>query len=1762
MASGGDQLRLQAILEVTKVTGLDKAVQGAVSLFGGREGGLGRIIQSVEKLNSAIDKARKNTTAYKNAVEILGSATSGAFRDLEGRFRSVGEAVKFSRTFESEIRKMVTSAKKGSKSIGIEFEKILTNIASTFQFRSGEIRGMGLGILSKVIDEETRKLERYENQRSQRSADRRRKKELELKKSQEDAAYALKLTAVKARQERMQEEVNERNRSAAILNEQRFQKKRLQIEEANRKAVEAEARRKMSSRLKSSVSSGQLSQTQADRIERKRQEKEDRNEIRRINEQVKRNYDIASGAYQAEVRNKKLSLQEDERKIQSLRRIERQANGVAKSFDTSHASVKRFGEQIGLATKRFGAFVVGASPIYFLLNSIRVAIQDFTEFERVLTRIEQAANLSSKQIGDLAFNIIGLGTKTGSRTTEIASGAEIFAQAGYQDPKQLLNIATQLSKVPLAATFGTIRETAEGLLAIFGQFNKTTSDTAYILDLVNKYAADFAVESKDIFEGVERGGAAFSAAGGSLEEFVQLFSVLRETTRESASSLGVFFKTGAARLLSGRSQNLLQSLGIGRGSLTEQLSGLSDVFASGKFTDVEKIQISEQLVGKQQFNRLLSLTKALQEPRIRSKIEGAQSGFLGSLDEAAKKRIDDIGLSINRLKESFGAFFNGLTQQDSLKQLFKLLADGAEQIAKLSKLFSDLLPLILAFIGIFVGSKISGPLLKGIGKTLFSNTSSRRFDVLGIAREKYSTYGLRTGSPEIVEQLNNRRQFISQSYEGLRKRGLLNDSPEQISIRNKNRRRNRLLAGGIVGASALTFVDFENLGLSKEKAEGINTVAGSIGTGALVGSTFGPKGAAIGAAVGAVIGLAKAAKEASRNLELLSISSDPTRSGKLQKAIKSGFDADTFKLVQQDLLEKVQRNVDQYNPLDPNLSGDDLDRAKRARTQAAVALALSPQNKEINNAVRSISKEDRETAARLSSRYGEAAGESYIRNKYGQTAADRIKKTVGFGNDLLDPTEKIQRNIDFATEALSGAIKFKTSKTQLQQSINLTNKLANAYFSRLNQYFAETSEVLQGGGLDLESESRFATRSNRQRTDFQGVEGFRRIGGSTLKAFGLSEFFRSSILGRIGSAKNAANTIIGLQQNPQNVLDLIEAFGAEGGTEPRDGVDQERQTTLTETLSALRKISRGSGSSSQTQQQNILTKIDTLLGQGVVDQLFQEIDTEASASGQRPQQLFEDLLKSSNVTAEIMKTRERELQVIEMTNKAVNEANGLLNKQYETVTQLTDQYYNYLSAVDNINDRLKSITRGSSDTVIGVSNSIDQIMLRNSPELALQSQQSANTNTISTLSSRLGIRQDTTSFLSGGAQASFNDIRSLRRLASSQQDDVIRTDLTNKADLAENRFFKDAERALSDLSQEYGILEQVTNSYGEKLNLAAKALDEFTNKLEKAGDFALGLENADLQQKLQDLVGFQSNVAVKGIGGALSGLSRGQINDLRNTAGIFNPDLASQIGQEFGIQTQGRFNALNRINNAGSGFGDIRQELDLVNRQINSGGLRGQARAEAERKRRELEEAQRLNPSSLAARDLRNDIDRKLQTTTDANQRNELLRQKGLSDVDLITEDEVRKLREKQDKLNQAQQDAATAYQDAANKLLDNANKQAEILELMRKLNEDNANFFKQEITNFSQNASAIIGQYMQEIRDIAKRYLENTNNAQQIVQIETKPIQVNVALTAPDIMKTFGPAIGEQVITAIIPKISEAFGIAGSPDAASYVRNIVARAA
>jgi len=338
-----------------------------------------------------------------------------------------------------------------------------------------------------------------------------------------------------------------------------------------------------------------------------------------------------------------------------LRGVERGTVSPLQFISRFGDSFQRLGAQVTLATQRILGYVVGASAVYGTIAFIRQSTEEFFALEQQLTKVAQTMERTGnakERATQLSGFVKSTGAELGIEPSKLASGISTLAQAGYTDVAQIEEAIRAVSEAQLGPSFGNQEQIIDGLIATYRQFNLTLSDTRTILDVINQFSKEYAVESKDIFEIIKRGGSAFSVLGGSFEGFVKISSALRQETRESASAIGTSLKTITTSLFKPKFEKFLFKLDP---KILEELDPERRLFAVSKaFGKLngpsEKVAAIQEFIDVRNAPRVLALFQALSKEA--DNLNETASRAAGSILRDAIIKLDTVGNAIDRAKIS------------------------------------------------------------------------------------------------------------------------------------------------------------------------------------------------------------------------------------------------------------------------------------------------------------------------------------------------------------------------------------------------------------------------------------------------------------------------------------------------------------------------------------------------------------------------------------------------------------------------------------------------------------------------------------------------------------------------------------------------------------------------------------------------------------------------------------------------------------------------------------------------------------------------------------------------------------------------------------------------------------------------------------------------------------------------------------------------------------------------------------------------------
>jgi TP901 family phage tail tape measure protein len=321
-------------------------------------------------------------------------------------------------------------------------------------------------------------------------------------------------------------------------------------------------------------------------------------------------------------------------------------------------------------------FSVVNTAIAGVTGAIGNAIRSSIAFEKELAKVAQVTGRAVSELDGLVDSIGELSTKFGTSSAELIGVARTLSQAGLS--AQDVSIALKaVAETDLAPTFENMSKTAEGAIAIFGQFGTGARDLAQQLGEINELAGKFAVESGDLIEAIKRGGAAFKTSGGNLREYLALFTTVRSTTREGAAQISTGLRTIFTRIQRPKTIQYFRELGVELTDATGKFVGgfeafkrLSDAFGNLEDGDIQLIDVAQQLGGVRQVTRVIPLLKNAAKTQ-EAYNKAAKGG--ASIAEQREKALNTLAARLNQVKES--TLELGRAIMDSFGPALKGLAD-------------------------------------------------------------------------------------------------------------------------------------------------------------------------------------------------------------------------------------------------------------------------------------------------------------------------------------------------------------------------------------------------------------------------------------------------------------------------------------------------------------------------------------------------------------------------------------------------------------------------------------------------------------------------------------------------------------------------------------------------------------------------------------------------------------------------------------------------------------------------------------------------------------------------------------------------------------------------------------------------------------------------------------------------------------------------------------------------------------------------------
>ena len=401
---------------------------------------------------------------------------------------------------------------------------------------------------------------------------------------------------------------------------------------------------------------------------------------------------------------------------QQIQQLTNKNYGIKLNFDSQPlgritGQLSEFNKSLDAANARVVAFGASAGAIAVLEKTFKSLINSTVEVQKSLKDIQVVLDASDAVINKFGKSLFDVAKNTGQSFSAVAEAATEFSRQGLSMEDTLRRTSEALILSRLSGM-----SAAQSVQTLTATVNSFASQAVTATEVVNKFAnvdAAFAVSSKDLAEGISRVGASAAQSGVSIDELIALVTSAQQVTARGGAVIGNSLKTIFTRLERGKTQDLLESLGVStkdsEGKLKnsiEMLKDLASVYSS--LNQGKQAEVAEKVGGVFQINILKAALGDLGKQY--SVYDNALKVSASSTDEAIQrneKLNETYAAQINRLQQGATQLAASAGKQVFGPSMDRIIGAGNGIVDSLNNVDSS-----------SIGAKLGKGILDGIGQIL------------------------------------------------------------------------------------------------------------------------------------------------------------------------------------------------------------------------------------------------------------------------------------------------------------------------------------------------------------------------------------------------------------------------------------------------------------------------------------------------------------------------------------------------------------------------------------------------------------------------------------------------------------------------------------------------------------------------------------------------------------------------------------------------------------------------------------------------------------------------------------------------------------------------------------------------------------------------------------------------------------------------------------------------------------------------------------
>ena len=414
---------------------------------------------------------------------------------------------------------------------------------------------------------------------------------------------------------------------------------------------------------------------------------------------------------------------------------------MSEDVDNASESFKELVRQqnsIDQLKNRLVSFFSIGSVVQTFRRAVRAAYESVKELDAAMT---QAAVVTEFDVGDMweqlpeytdRANKLGASVKGAYETTTL------FYQQGL-NTEQAVQLSIETMKMARIANLDYAKATGYMTAALRG-FNMELNEASAtrVNDVYSELAAITASDTREISIAMTKTASIANSANMELETTAALLSQIIETTREAPETAGTAMKTIIARFQelkkapneigevdgeivdANKIEGALRTIGVALRDANGQFRDLDDVFLdiAKKWNSLDtntQRYIATMAAGSRQQSRFIAMMSDYERTM---ELVNAANNSAGASQKQFEKTLDSLDAKLNRLKNSWDTFVQGLANSSFIKASVDALAFLLNVLNKITDILgangiSDFAITLTLILGIFTKLKtVVGKLLE------------------------------------------------------------------------------------------------------------------------------------------------------------------------------------------------------------------------------------------------------------------------------------------------------------------------------------------------------------------------------------------------------------------------------------------------------------------------------------------------------------------------------------------------------------------------------------------------------------------------------------------------------------------------------------------------------------------------------------------------------------------------------------------------------------------------------------------------------------------------------------------------------------------------------------------------------------------------------------------------------------------------------------------------------------------------------------------